>query len=1108
MFSLVGDIKFWSCDDNINLKNTDFSAFRYYDKRIDGIYDEAKRSYCQKRDIIYNPQNKKGNKLKDGLKYLEEQLKDYTIIFCQWYDQSTIQMMLNTGLLITIQVNLSTIDIENMSFDKYLIGKVPDHISDAVITKDHLICTHTDSQITIVNFGKPKRQLFDKINKLEAKLMINELSGPCGRRIEKKIRVNKSGDLILIWWKSTTNEVYPWSPAMKEHDRANVHLYRLRGLKFELLCYLRTEFDPLCITFNSKEDNVIHSIEQKVSRKGDVTIEWQTYEVSQQDKLQRIEMVSIPLPTHTSCSKFSPNQDMLLLCCIDGTITLHDHSKGTNKTIKTTFIATIGSWHNDGYLFTIGNERGQYQHYDISLSCVKSQMLNEESSPTNIHDLSIYFKTQSALLKIDWNKKLNITYNDKYKNNDSLILLLFEKGPICITRIIEGNNLSGDTLIYKYLNIHQPERATNILLSMNWDLNSRSCMYSLNQILNYLFKYPLNTEREILIQNALGSFHVPITPISQIIEDEYADEIRDLTRKFFHHLMRYKLFDKAFRLAIDLNDHDLFMDINFYALSVNDISMAKAAKDKAELLLSRSNSCTSTHSTCSRPSCSLCSDSISENDSESYTEESESEDSPRRRKFKKILTQSQIPPLPILATKNYDNNLVSTSFNDETTSKNSDNTLSTNFNDSNYKLTSGITKFSSSSFGKSNSYKLKDDNHEFKNIHKDDLSSSFRNLRVNNHYKRENFFKKTTNDQQLIDTDILREQKSNDNDFLTTSFDSSHSIEIPNSVEYSFMNVDNNAQRLLNNENNNSFDTNVAGIDEKSSNNFINLDNNLVSTSFNEEGDNTIIKNDKKLLDNLSSDIEIDDENLNREGIIEVPPPPPAMTKSLENYLNNLPKKNIQLSKSTPGLSCIDDTIIKFQKQKKYYSSVLQNSQSVSTILQNQDKKNHITKKTYRFNYDLDCVQYSGSCDNLNGQEYSSDRIKSSIDSRFLKNDDNQIFKNFNREFKAGSNVPPLPVINSPEKPKVKFSNTVTHILVPGTGQPYRPIQKRPATKLHQMDPKRELAESLPLCLGNEDYLKDFQPLSNSGDPNNPMIKEPIKTEEAAKIKVVHFGLL
>lgn len=42
------------------------------------------------------------------------------------------------------------------------------------------------------------------------------------------------------------------------------------------------------------------------------------------------------------------------------------------------------------------------------------------------------------------------------------------------------------------------------------------------------------------IQNALGSFHVPIRPISQAIEDEYGDEVRDLTRRFFHHLLRYQ----------------------------------------------------------------------------------------------------------------------------------------------------------------------------------------------------------------------------------------------------------------------------------------------------------------------------------------------------------------------------------------------------------------------------------------------------------------------------------------------------------------------------------------------------------------------------------------
>lgn len=56
---------------------------------------------------------------------------------------------------------------------------------------------------------------------------------------------------------------------------------------------------------------------------------------------------------------------------------------------------------------------------------------------------------------------------------------------------------------------------------------------------------------------------------------------------------RYKLFEKAFRLAIDLNDHDLFMDIHFYAVALNDTEMATAAKEKAELSLSRSSSCSS-----------------------------------------------------------------------------------------------------------------------------------------------------------------------------------------------------------------------------------------------------------------------------------------------------------------------------------------------------------------------------------------------------------------------------------------------------------------------------------------------------------------------------------
>ena len=41
--------------------------------------------------------------------------------------------------------------------------------------------------------------------------------------------------------------------------------------------------------------------------------------------------------------------------------------------------------------------------------------------------------------------------------------------------------------------------------------------------------------------------------------------MHDLSRKFFHELLRHHRFTKAFRLAVDLNDYDLFMDIHHAA---------------------------------------------------------------------------------------------------------------------------------------------------------------------------------------------------------------------------------------------------------------------------------------------------------------------------------------------------------------------------------------------------------------------------------------------------------------------------------------------------------------------------------------------------------------
>ena len=67
-----------------------------------------------------------------------------------------------------------------------------------VITKNYLICTYNDTQVTLVNFLKPKKSAFDKISRLDPKLSTFDICGPSGRRLEKKIEHNRTDDLVRI----------------------------------------------------------------------------------------------------------------------------------------------------------------------------------------------------------------------------------------------------------------------------------------------------------------------------------------------------------------------------------------------------------------------------------------------------------------------------------------------------------------------------------------------------------------------------------------------------------------------------------------------------------------------------------------------------------------------------------------------------------------------------------------------------------------------------------------------------------------------------------------------------------------------------------------------
>ena len=109
---------------------------------------------------------------------------------------------------------------------------------------------------------------------------------------------------VSVWWKYSDDDVFPWSPLVKDIDRANIHIFHINGYgildvpsnddhgvepiessngagmylnlevtyqylfhssKVEFLCHHRTLHDVLSVTFSAIEPHVLFVVEQKLS---------------------------------------------------------------------------------------------------------------------------------------------------------------------------------------------------------------------------------------------------------------------------------------------------------------------------------------------------------------------------------------------------------------------------------------------------------------------------------------------------------------------------------------------------------------------------------------------------------------------------------------------------------------------------------------------------------------------------------------------------------------------------------------------------------------------------------------------------------------------------
>lgn len=601
MVTLLGDVHFWTLRDDIIVKDADIGAFRYQDKNTvckERVYYEDKRHYLEARGIMVTPKNNRPSKLREALRELEELLSKERVLWEGWQTH-VYQLIFASGIISTLTVSLNTGDLTRITFDKFLVGKLlSEHLADVVLTRQHMIFSYNECRLTVVHLTRPPPEghILERLTATDPKIYTCEVAGPSGRRFERKLSANLSGDMLVVWWQTSEDEVYPWSPLAKDRDRANILVYSLHSTSLDLVCYCRTEMAPLSVSFSKVQPNVLLTVEQGFGKKGGVTVLSCVYEV-ERGALHRITVTTIPLEAPLMAHSHNPAEDRLLLACNNGVLALHCDSRGMTHVTKAGLIPCNIAWLDSGNIVVVSNERGQIQCFDLALSLIRMQLVMEDSNPQRILDFSEHFCHQQSLLRLAW-APTKIEEETSQHNIPHLLLLHYIRGPLACLRVdvsaIYKSGLTAVALVAQYIKHRQLDEAVNLLVSLNWDQEGPIAIRCLTAIVNHLLRLPLTHQRETQIEGALGSFHVPVQPLSQAVEEEFGPAVRALTRRFFFRVLRSGKLEKAFRLALDLKDHDCFMAVHSVAKQRGENQIAATALQNAQDL----------ESSCSAGSCS------------------------------------------------------------------------------------------------------------------------------------------------------------------------------------------------------------------------------------------------------------------------------------------------------------------------------------------------------------------------------------------------------------------------------------------------------------------------------------------------------------------------
>ncbi|NWY70046.1 FRITZ protein, partial [Erithacus rubecula] len=499
------------------------------------------------------------------------------------------QLLFHSGILVSL--SLSGPQLEKVVIDRTLVGKlISDTISDAVLTDNFIILSFEDhNQLCFIQFAKTMNSAdvnkrLEKLSSLDFKISYVDIFGPEGRRMKRHLAINCMQDLVICWWSATSDGGWPWSPISCQRDRANLLLLGCAHGKLEVLSQVRTEREPLDARFSCRRPRQVLTVERSLSAAREPAAHSCAYERGRTG-LQRAAGTSIALPAPAvSCCR-DGTEDKLLLGCEDSSVVLYEADSQVTLLARAELLPAVITYHPSGALLVAGSSQGELQLFDTALSPIKVQLLAQDYSPEATLQFSKHCEVSTSLIQIQWAASPGASPSPDSMDVHDLLLVRFDKGPLGVLHfklgVLTRGQLGLVEIIHQYICYDEIQEAINVLSTMNWNTMGQQCFICLSAICNHLLKQKLTPAREAQLEASLGTFYSPTRPLLDRTVLEYRDPISRYARRFFHHLLRYQRFEKAFLLAVDIGARDLFMDIHYLALDKGELALAEVAKRRA-----------------------------------------------------------------------------------------------------------------------------------------------------------------------------------------------------------------------------------------------------------------------------------------------------------------------------------------------------------------------------------------------------------------------------------------------------------------------------------------------------------------------------------------------